>query len=67
MKKVLQKVFDGGNCVYETKSVEDAREHFKNELNTLWDETKRLVNPHRMYVDLSRKLWDLKQNLLINK
>ena len=67
MKKVLQKVFDGGNCVYETKSVEDAREHFKNELNMLWDETKRLVNPHRMYVDLSRKLWDLKQNLLINK
>ena len=31
---------------------------------TLWDETKRLFNPHKVYVDLSRKLYDEKQALL---
>jgi nicotinate phosphoribosyltransferase len=32
--------------------------------NTLWDEVTRFENPHRYYVDLSQKLWDLKQELL---
>ena len=36
----------------------------KEELNTLWDETRRLKNPHKYYVDLSQKLWDLKNELL---
>ena len=34
---------------------------------TLWDEVKRFENPHRYYVDLSRKLWDIKQELLMNR
>jgi nicotinate phosphoribosyltransferase len=28
------------------------------EQDTLWDETRRLVNPHKVYVDLSRELYD---------
>ena len=39
----------------------------KKELNTLWDEVKRLKNPHKYYVDLSQNLWDLKNKLLENK
>ena len=38
--------------------------HCAEEKKTLWDETKRLFNPHKVYVDLSRKLYDEKQALL---
>ena len=36
----------------------------RQEQNTLWDECRRLTNPHNVYVDLSQKLYDLKTNLL---
>ena len=36
----------------------------KQEKETLWDETKRLFNPHKVYIDLSQKLFDEKQSLL---
>ena len=31
---------------------------------TLWDETKRLANPHTVYVDLSDRLYQIKSELL---
>ena len=34
------------------------------EKNTLWDETKRFANPHKVYVDLSDKLFKIKSDLL---
>ena len=34
------------------------------EKDTIWDETKRFVNPSRIYVDLSDKLYRLKHDLL---
>ena len=39
----------------------------KEEVEHLWEEVKRFENPHRYYVDLSKKLWDIKQNLLKEK
>ena len=33
-------------------------------VETLWDTVKRFENPHNYYVDLSQKLWDIKQELL---
>ena len=36
----------------------------KQEKETLWDETKRLVNPQKVFVDLSDKLYDTKKKLL---
>jgi len=33
----------------------------------LWDEVKRFENPNNYYVDLSQKLWDIKQSLLEQK
>ena len=44
--------------------VMDIQKYCKEELNTLWDETKRLVNPHEVHVDLSKPLWDMKHELL---
>ena len=42
----------------------DIREHCINEQATLWDETRRLVNPHEAYVDLSDRLYKMKTDLL---
>ena len=57
-------VFENGRCVYASPSVMDIRSYCQQELNTLWDETRRLVNPHQVYVDLSQKLYDTKIRLL---
>ena len=36
----------------------------RQEKDTLWDESKRLFNPHQMYIDLSPKLYEVKKQLL---
>ncbi len=64
MKEILIPIFQNGQCVYESPSVMDIRNNCKAELATLWDETKRLINPHEVYVDLSDKLWHIKTQLL---
>lgn len=66
VRDLLIKVFDNGNLVYNMPNLDKIKEYTKEELNTMWDETKRLVNPHRYYVDLSNKLWTLKKNLIEN-
>lgn len=38
--------------------------HLHREKDTLWEESKRLVNPHEVYVDLSDKLYHIKSDLL---
>jgi len=64
MKEMMVKVFEKGECVYESPTVMDIREHCIHDQNTLWDETRRLVNPHKVYVDLSDRLYEMKKNLL---
>ena len=64
MREMMVPVFIGGECVYESPKVMDIREYCKQELETLWPETRRLVNPHKVYVDLSKKLYDIKIELL---
>ena len=63
-KELLVPVFKNGNCVYKSPSVMEIREYCKEEMDTLWEESRRLEYPHRTHVDLSQKLWDLKNNLL---
>ena len=64
MKELLVPVFEGGKCVYTSPSVMDIRAYCAQDIDTLWDESRRLVNPHRVYIDLSKRLWNLKQTLL---
>lgn len=64
MREIMVPVFLNGECCYQSPKVMDIREYCQRELNTLWDETRRLVNPHRVYVDLSKKLYDIKIDLL---
>ena len=58
-------LFERGKCVYASPSVEDIRNYCKEQLDTIWDEVLRFENPHKYYVDLSQKLWDEKQRLLL--
>ncbi|NBH84141.1 nicotinate phosphoribosyltransferase [bacterium C-53] len=64
LKELMIPVFQKGNCVYTSPKVMDIREFCQRELDTLWDETRRLVNPHLVYIDLSKKLYDIKIELL---
>ncbi len=64
LREIMVPVFRDGACVYETPKTMDIRAYCQKELNTLWDETRRLVNPHNVYVDLSKKLYDMKIELL---
>ena len=50
--------------IYKKPTLEEIRERAKNELDSLWDEVKRLENPHEYIVDLSQKLWEVKDTLL---
>ena len=57
-------VFLHGECVYTSPAVMDIRDYCQRELATLWDESRRLVNPHSVHVDLSNELWHIKNQLL---
>ncbi len=64
LRELLIPVFLQGRCVYNSPSVMDIRAYCTREQETLWDEARRLVNPHIVYVDLSNKLYQLKTQLL---
>ncbi len=57
-------IFKEGKCVYESPSIEEIKAYCKEQIDTLWDETLRFENPQTYYVDLSQKLWDMKNRLL---
>ena len=64
LRPLMEHIFHKGECLYTTPEVMDIRAYCRQELDTLWDETKRLVNPHEVYVDLSQQLYDTKIRLL---
>lgn len=64
LRELLVPVFKDGECVYTSPNVKEIRDYCQKEQNTLWDESRRLVNPSKVYVDLSQKLFDLKKELL---
>ena len=64
VRELLVPIFREGKCVYESPQVMDIRSYAKEELETLWDEYKRLINPASMPVDLSDDLYYLKERML---
>lgn len=63
-KPLLEKIFEGGKCVYQKKSVQEIQQYCKEQVDTLWDECLRFEHPHKYYVDLSQALYDEKYRLL---
>ena len=64
MREMMVPVFLKGQCVYESPKVMDIQKYCRKELSTLWEESLRLEYPHRVHVDLSKPLWDMKNQLL---
>lgn len=64
IRELLVPVFENGVCVYNCPSLMEIKTYCAEELETLWEETRRLVNPTEVHVDLSNSLYDLKKALL---
>ena len=58
-------IFKDGDLVYNEPSLDEIASYRKEEVESLWDEVKRYDTPHNYYVDLSQKLWNLKQKLIL--
>ncbi len=67
VKELQEKIFENGKLVYKQPTIKEIVEYTKKQLGTIWEEIKRLENPQKYYVDLSKKLYDLKTKLLNQK
>lgn len=59
-KELHHKVIDKGEIIYESPSVKEMQQYAFDNLELLWDEYKRSLNPEEYPVDLSQKCWDNK-------
>ncbi|MCD7740967.1 MAG: nicotinate phosphoribosyltransferase [Ruminococcus sp.] len=66
-KQMQVPIFIGGELVYNEPSFDEIRSYCASQVDSLWDEIKRFENPHRYYVDLSKKLWTIKNQLLAER
>ncbi len=64
VRELLVPVFKGGELVYDVPALKDVKAHCADSVAHVWEEVLRFENPHRYYVDLSPKLWELKNKLL---
>ena len=64
VREILLPIFKNGECLYKSPTLKEIAAYCREEKDTLWDETKRLFYPHRVYVDLSQKLYAVKKSLL---
>ena len=61
---LLRTIYRGGQLVYQRPALQDIQRYCEAQVATLWDSVKRFENPHNYYVDLSLKLWTIKEDLL---
>ena len=66
IRELQEKIFENGKLIYKNPSLKEIAKYSKKELDSMWEEVKRIENPHKYYVDLSKKLWILKNNMLNN-
>lgn len=63
-RELLQPIFIAGKQVYTCPDIHEIADYAKREMASMWDEYKRILMPHTYKVDLSDRLYDLKQKLL---
>ena len=64
VRPLRQQIFKNGECIYQSPSITEIRDYCMREVDTLWDQIKRFENPQTYFVDLSKKLWSCKNELL---
>lgn len=63
-KEIMVKIFENGKLIYNKPTIGEIRANCTKEIDSLWDSIKRFENPHAYYVDLSPKLWKIKDDIL---
>jgi len=63
-RELMEPIYQGGKLVYRRPTINEIRDYCAQQVDMLWDEYKRFENPQTYYVDLSQKLYDIRQNLL---
>ncbi|WP_120270367.1 nicotinate phosphoribosyltransferase [Companilactobacillus allii] len=61
---LLHDIFEDGKQIYTSPSVQDIRDYCAKNLDSLWDEYKRILNPQVYPVDLSSKLYSHKMKYI---
>ncbi len=64
MKDLHVPLFKNGKRVYQSPPLQEIQDHCREDLDTFWDQYKRLLNPQRYKVDLSDSLWMLKNSMI---
>ncbi|MFZ7119472.1 MAG: nicotinate phosphoribosyltransferase [Eubacteriaceae bacterium] len=64
IKELLVPIIIDGKLVYDIPKIKEIQHHLKQELETMWPAITRFTNPHEYHVDLSARLWNLKNNIL---
>ena len=61
---IRKKYIEKGKLIEGMPDITTIKKYCQRQMETLWDEVTRFENPHTYYVDLSQKLWDIKNELL---
>ena len=64
VRELQTPIFKDGKQVYASPKLMDIQAYMRGEMDTFWDQYKRMLNPHVYKVDLSDELWMLKQSML---
>ena len=67
VKKLLLPLFIDGKCVRENRDIKDIKRYTDEEKESFWIQYRRNKNPQIYKVDLSKKLWNMKNDLLENR
>ncbi len=62
--ELMKDIFVDGECVYEQETIDDIKARHAASLKVLWEEYQRFLNPEEYPVDLSKELWQIKQDLI---
>lgn len=66
-KELQVPIFRNGKRVYQSPPIDEIKQFCAEQQETLWDSLKRFENPHTYHVDLSKRLWEIKQTLLAGR
>ncbi len=64
VRELLQPMIVQGEVVYESPKTMDIKAYCEAEKNTLWDEHRRLSNPHSVPVELTEALYQMKSKVI---
>lgn len=65
VKELQVPIFKNGKLVYDKPSLKEIKDYVSYQLDKqVWEEEQRYENPHTHYVDLSKKLYEVKESML---